>query len=227
VPAFRPRTREPRFSDRREAGRLLAAALSPLHRGRDAPLVLALPRGGVPVGFEVADALGLELDAFAVRKLGVPGHEQLAMGALAAGGAIVIERALVTRYGVDEATLDALIARESLRLARRARRLRGNRPGPELDGRHLVLVDDGLATGSTMRAAIQAARAGDAARVTVAVPIAPAETCEEIREHADAVVCLRTPSPFYAVGVWYADFSPTSDAEAAELLRRAADRRER
>lgn len=217
------RQRADRFRDRSEAGQRLAAEIERHGLAKPGALVLALPRGGVPVGFEVADRLGLDLDSYGVRKLGVPGHEQLAMGAIATGETIVLEPGAQHRHGVDAATLERLIASERSLLDERDRRLRGERPPPSLAGRELILVDDGLATGATMRAAIRAARAERPRGVTVAVPVAPPETCERIAAEADAVVCLLVPSPFMAVGSWYADFQPVDERQAADLLRRARE----
>jgi predicted phosphoribosyltransferase len=206
------------FADRREAGRALAAALASLASER--PLVLALPRGGVPVGYEVARALGASLDVFIVRKLGVPGHEELAMGAIASGGAVVFNRQLVQHLGVTPARLREVVHREACELARRERMYRRGRRPPEVRGRTAVLVDDGLATGSTMRAALKALRSLGPARTIVGVPVGAVEACRELGDQADRVVCVATPEPFQAVGLWYGDFSETPDAEVIELLRR-------
>jgi predicted phosphoribosyltransferase len=216
------------FRDREEAGDALAARLGH-YAGRagasraDAPdvLVLALPRGGVPVGARVARALGAPLDVFVVRKLGVPGHEELAMGAIASGGVRVRNDEVVDKLRIGEPTLDRAAEVEAQELARRERSYRGQRPPPDLAGRVVVLVDDGLATGSTMRAAVAAARAAGPARVVVAVPTAPASTCEELRREADEVVCVTTPRPFRAVGYSYRSFPQTSDEEVRELLQAA------
>jgi putative phosphoribosyl transferase len=192
-------------------------------------LVLALPRGGVPVGLEVAQALGAPLDVFLVRKLGVPGHRELAMGALASGGVRVLNPAVVDALGLPGAVLDAVAAREQAELERRARAYRGDRPPPDVRGRTVVLVDDGLATGSTMRAAAAALRRLGPARLVAAVPVAAPETCAALRADADvdAVVCAVTPARFLAVGVWYEDFAQTTDDEVRRLLRLAAQRRRR
>lgn len=207
------------FRDRTDAGRRLAVALA--EREIDKPVVLALPRGGVPVGFEVATRLGAPLDVFVVRKLGVPGHEELAVGAIASGGTQVINREVAVAYGIDESMVARIARREQGELERREATYREGRPPVEVTGRSAILVDDGLATGSTMRAAAQAVRRGGAGRVMVAVPVAPAETCDLLRRDADEVVCLETPEPFHAVGLWYLDFTPVADEEIAELLRRA------
>jgi putative phosphoribosyl transferase len=215
---------KPRFRDRRDAGRRLAkhSSLSVYKAARDA-LVLALPRGGVPVGYELASALELPLEVFAVRKLGVPGREELAMGAIATGGVRVIEDEVVRGLGLDEETIASVAAAEQRELEERERRYG---VGPlDLEGKTVLLVDDGLATGSSMRAAFLALRAKGPAKVIVAVPTAPAQTCERLREIADEVVCATTPSVFWAVGAWYERFEQTTDDEVVELLREA--RRER
>jgi predicted phosphoribosyltransferase len=210
-----------RFRDRREAGRLLAARLAP-YRGRPDVLVLALPRGGVPVGYEVARALGAPLDVFLVRKLGVPGHEELAMGAVASGGVQVLNADVLAGLGLSDRVVAAVAARELQELERRERLYRGARPPRDVQGRTVILVDDGLATGATMRAAIHALRRRGAARIVVAVPVAPLQTCAELRAEADEVVCLVTPEPFLAVGLWYDDFTQTSDDEVRALLADSA-----
>jgi putative phosphoribosyl transferase len=211
-----------RFRDRSQAGRALAEALSWLD-GRDDLLVLGLPRGGVPVAFEVARALDAPLDVFVVRKLGLPGHEELAMGAIASGGVRVLNEPLIRELGVRDDELERVTAAEAEELERRERAYRGDRAPIDVTGRTVVLVDDGLATGATMRAAALAVREEGAASVVVAVPVASAQTCDEFREVVDHVVCALTPEPFYAVGLWYEDFSPTSDEEVRELLGRAAE----
>ena len=207
------------FRDRREAGRVLAEKLA-AYANRPDVLVLALPRGGVPVAYEVARALGAPLDVFVVRKLGVPGYEELAMGAVATGGVRVLNDQLVERLGIPEHIIDAVAARERRELARRERLYRGGRPPPDVRGRTVILVDDGLATGATMHAAIQALRQQNPARIVVAVPTASPETCEEMKARADDVICAITPEPFHAVGRWYQDFSQTTDEEVAALLAR-------
>lgn len=209
-----------KFRDRSDAGRALAAALRHYANHTDV-LVLALPRGGVPVAYEVARELGAPLDIFLVRKLGVPGHEEYAMGAIAEGGSIVLSRDVIQQLGIPPRAVESVIQQERAELERRARLYRNGRPPPEVRDRVVILVDDGLATGSTMRAAVQALRSLRPARVLVAVPVAPAETCEALRDLADEVVCLRTPEPFYAVGLWYADFAQTLDNEVRELLEQA------
>jgi erythromycin esterase-like protein/predicted phosphoribosyltransferase len=209
------------FPDRREAGRLLAPKLAP-YANRPDVLVLALPRGGVPVAYEVARALGAPLDVFVVRKLGVPGYEELAMGAVATGGVRVLNDQLVERLGIPEQLIDAVAARERQELARRERLYRGSRPPPDVRGRTVILVDDGLATGATMYAAIEALRKQNPARIVVAVPTASPDTCEEMKKKADDVICAVTPEPFHAVGRWYQVFSQTTDEEVAELLAQAS-----
>jgi erythromycin esterase-like protein/predicted phosphoribosyltransferase len=207
------------FRDRREAGRLLAAKLAN-YANRPDVLVLALPRGGVPVAYEVARALDVPLDVFVVRKLGVPGYEELAMGAVATGSVRVLNDQLVTRLGIPEHVIEAVAAREQQELTRRERLYRGGRPPPDVRGRAVILVDDGLATGATMHAAIHALRQKQPARIVVAVPTASPESCEEMRAEVDDVICATTPEPFHAVGLWYQDFSQTTDEEVRELLAR-------
>ena len=209
-----------RFRDRSDAGRQLAGQLERL-RGEPNLLVLALPRGGVPVGFEVAQTLAAPLDVFVVRKLGVPGHEELAMGAIATGGARVLNDEVVARLGITPAVLQSVTAREATEVARRERLYRGDRPAPEVFGRTAILVDDGLATGATMRAAVSAVRQQAPALIVVAVPTGSGETCRDLRDDADEVVCLITPDPFLAVGFWYDDFGQVSDDEVRALLDRA------
>jgi predicted phosphoribosyltransferase len=184
-------------------------------------LVLALPRGGVPVAYEVARALGAALDVFLVRKLGVPGNEELAMGAVATGGVRVLNDPVVRQLGIPGHLIDAVAAEQQQELARRERLYRDGRPPPDTRGRAVILVDDGLATGATMRAAVKALRRSGPARIVVAVPTAPPDTCEELRREADEVVCGIAPEPFLAVGQWYEDFPQTSDDEVRDLLARA------
>ena len=210
-----------RFHDRREAGRLLADKLT-AYANRPEVLVLALPRGGVPVAYEVARALRAPLDVFIVRKLGVPGSEELAMGAVATGGVRVLNDQIVRRLGIPDDVIDAVTTWERQELARRERLYGGDRPLPDVRGRTVILVDDGLATGATMHAAIAALRQQQPDRVVVAVPTASREVCDEFRAEADDVICAITPEPFQAVGLWYEDFSQTSDDEVRELLARAA-----
>jgi len=212
------------FRDRREAGRYLADLLAE-YAGRDDVIVLALPRGGVPVGYEVARRLGAPLDVFVVRKLGVPGQPELAMGAIASGGVRVLNHDIVEQLGIPEGVIDAIAAREQQELERRERLYRGDRPAPDLRGKTVILVDDGLATGSTMRSAAAAIKQQSPARLVVAAPVAARATCEELEEIVDQVVCAVTPFPFYAVGQWYRDFRETSDDEVRELLTQAARER--
>ena len=204
------------FRDRLDAGRQLAARLRSY---RDvAPVVLGLPRGGVPVAAEVADALGAPLDVFLVRKLGVPGHEELAMGAIASGGVRVVNGDVVHSVGIREDELEAVTARELQTLIAQERDYRGDAAPVDVHGRTAILVDDGLATGATMRAAITALQGLGAAAIVVAVPTAPRETCEALAREVDDVVCATTPDPFTAVGIWYRDFRPVSDEELREML---------
>jgi predicted phosphoribosyltransferase len=206
--------------DRRAAGRALAARLG-RYAGRDDVLVLALPRGGVPVAFEIATTLGLPLDLLTVRKLGVPGHEELAMGAIASGGARVFNRSLIDTLGVTPAQIEAAMARERRELERRERDYRGERPRPEVHGRTVLLVDDGVATGATMRAAVAALKALEPAAVVVAVPTASREARDVLLPQVDELVCLALPEPYIAVGAWYQTFGQTSDDEVRRLLARA------
>ena len=208
------------FRDRVEAGDALAELLGH-YAGQSDVLVLALPRGGVPVAARVAEALGAPLDVFVVRKLGVPGHEELAMGAIASGGVRVVNEQVVGRLRLGEADLQRVAEAEGRELTRREQRYREGRGPPELAGRVVILVDDGLATGSTMRAAVAAARRLGPGRVVVAVPTAPASTCQQLREEADEVVCATTPRPFRAVGYSYRSFPQTTDEEVRTLLRSA------
>ena len=205
------------YSNRRHAGAELAAGLAHL-AGRTDVVILALPRGGVPVGYEVARALAAPLDVFLVRKLGVPGRRELAMGAIASGGVRVVNAEVMAWYGLTEADLQDAAREELIELERQERRYRQERPPPAVRDRVVVLVDDGLATGSTMKAAVQAVRAQGPARVVVAVPVGAAQTCGDLAGLADEVVCPLMPRDFSAVGEWYEDFSPTSDDEVRELL---------
>jgi putative phosphoribosyl transferase len=210
----------PLFHDRTDAGRVLAADLA-AYAGRSDIIVLGLPRGGVPVAYEVARALGAPLDVFLVRKLGLPGQEEFAMGAIASGGIRLINEQVVEAYGISDAEIEAISAAEQRELERRERSYRDGRPLTELEGRTVILIDDGLATGFTMRAAVLAIRLEDPARIVVAVPVAAAETCDEFREIVDDIVCSETPEPFQAVGIWYEDFAQTTDAQVHELLSAA------
>lgn len=212
------------FTDRRAAGRELGRLLA-AYAGREGLAVLGLPRGGVPVAYEVARTLGAPLDVFVVRKLGVPGHEELAMGAIASGGVQVVNEDVLAAAGVGRAGLDAVTVRERGELARRERAYRGERGALALAGRVALVVDDGLATGATMRAAIAALRRRDVAATVVAVPVAAPEICAELARHADELVCALAPRPFVAVGAWYEDFDATSDAEVRSLLDAAARER--
>lgn len=212
-----------RFVDRFDAGRVLASRLM-AYADRPDVVVLALPRGGVPVGFEVARALGAPLDVLLVRKLGVPGQEELAMGAIASGGIRVLNRDVVEGLRIPPAVIDRVAALERRELERRDREYRDGRPAPDVRDKIVILVDDGLATGATMRAGLVALRVQQPKKLIAAVPVAPASTCQELRAFADEVVCVETPTPFYGVGMWYDTFSPTSDDEVRELLRLAAER---
>jgi putative phosphoribosyl transferase len=211
------------FADRREAGRELAAKLG-AYRGRQDVVVLALPRGGVPVAFEVAEALDAPLDIFVVRKLGMPGHPEFAIGAIASGGVRVLSEDAIRWYGISSSQIEAVAAEELAELERREREYRQGRALTDLHGRTVILVDDGLATGSSMRAAVQAVRAHKPARVVVAVPVGAPNTCEEFADITDETVCARMPEPFSAVGLWYRDFSQTTDAEVGALLQEHAQR---
>ncbi len=208
------------FEDRSEAGRSLADALAPW-RGAPDTVVLGLPRGGVPVAYEIASALGLPLDVLVVRKLGLPGQPELAMGAIASGGAVVVNDEVVRYLPPGSDALDAVRQREQLELERRERIFRGDRPPLDIRGRTGILVDDGLATGATMAAAVRALRKLGAKRIIVAVPVASAEARDRVAELADEVVCLSAPAWFTAVGQWYRNFEQTEDAEVSELLERA------
>ena len=211
------------FIDRREAGKVLASTLHQ-YAGRTDVVVLALPRGGVPVAFEVAEALDAALDIFLVRKLGVPGHPELAMGAIASGAVRVLNDEVVRMFGIPQHAIEQVARAEQAELERRDREYRDGRPLPDLSG-IVILIDDGLATGATMRAAVQAVRQQSPARVVVAVPVGAKSTCDEFRGVSDEIVCARTPEPFSAVGQWYRDFSQTSDEEVRMLLEQHATRR--
>jgi predicted phosphoribosyltransferase len=211
-----------RFRNRSEAGQFLAQKLKK-YADRPDVIVLALPRGGVPVAIEVARVLNAPLDVFLVRKLGLPEREELAMGAIATGGVRVLNEEVVRALRVPDEVIDAVAAQEQQELKRRERLYRGDRPTPDVRGKIVILVDDGLATGSTMRAAVAALRKQSPQRIVVAVPVGAPETCEELGEEADEVLCARTPEPFFAVGLWYADFSQTTDEEVHDLLSRAAE----
>ena len=213
-----------RFRNRSEAGRFLADKLT-TYANRPDVLVLALPRGGVPVAYEVATALKAPLDVFLVRKLGVPGHEELAMGALGSGGVRVLNEDVVNYLHIPAEVIEQVAATEQQEMERREKLYRGDQPVLDVRNRTVILIDDGLATGSTMRAAAVALRQQQPARIVVAVPVAATETCNEFRKEVDEIVCAATPEPFYAVGLWYEDFSQTSDDEVRELLTRASQRK--
>jgi predicted phosphoribosyltransferase len=209
------------FADRVEAGRELAGYLQ-RYAGRSDTIVLGLPRGGVPVAAVIAGALGAPLDVFTVRKLGVPGHRELAMGAIASGGARVLDHRLIADFELTEAAVGRVIADEERELARRERVFRAGRAPLNVSGLTVILVDDGLATGSTMMAAVQAIRDLGPSKVVVAVPVGSAEACRKLEQSADEVICARIPARFGAVGRWYVDFSETSDREVSALLRPVA-----
>jgi putative phosphoribosyl transferase len=209
------------FSNRTEAGRLLAEKLAN-YADRTGVIVLGLPRGGVPVAYEVAKRLGVPLDVFIVRKLGVPGFEELAVGAIASGGVRVLNEDVMRALPNADETIESVTAKETVELERREQSYRDGRPAPELRDRIVILVDDGLATGATMRAAVKALRQRGAAKIVVAVPVGPPDTCRELEEQADETICLWTPEFFQAVGQYYEDFSQTSDEDVRELLSRAA-----
>jgi predicted phosphoribosyltransferase len=211
------------FSNRAEAGQLLAEKLEK-YAGRDDVIVLGLPRGGVPVAYEVARRLGVPLDVFIVRKLGVPGFEELALGAIASGGVRVLNEDVIRALPNANALIESVTTRELAELARREQIYRDGRPAPDIGGRTVILVDDGLATGATMRAAVAALRQLGAAKIVVAVPVGAADTCREIEQEVDETVCAMAPEWFQAVGQFYEDFSQTSDDEVRELLARAARR---
>jgi len=208
------------FADRRSAGRLLATRL-PEFAGRDV-IVLGLPRGGIPVAYEIAATLRAPLDLFSVRKLGVPGHEELAMGAIASDGANALNYDVIGALGISREEVQRVVERESLELERREAAYRGDRRRPDVSGKVVILVDDGLATGASMLVAAQALRERNPARIVVAVPIGPPETCAMLRNYADDVICYATPRRFGGVGAWYDDFSQVTDDEVRELLHRAA-----
>ena len=209
------------FPNRAEAGRVLGLKLAK-YAGREDIIVLGLPRGGVPVAFEVARALRVPLDVFIVRKLGVPGFEELAVGAIASGGVRVLNEEVANALPNRDQIIEAVTERETAELERREREYRDGRPAPELAGKTVILIDDGLATGATMRAAVRALRQRAVARIVVAVPVGPPETCKEFEDEADEVFCASAPEFFQAVGQYYEDFSQTSDDEVRELLARAA-----
>lgn len=209
------------FRDRFDAGRFLASKLRQFANRPDT-IVLALPRGGVPVGFEVAKALNVPLDVFVVRKLGVPGYEELAMGAIASGGIRVLNEDVVRAAGIPQKTIVAVAAEEERELQRRERDYRDGRPPVAVEGRTVILVDDGLATGSSMRVAVLALKKKGPAEIIVAVPVGAPATCAEFESEVDQAICAITPEPFLSVGQWYEDFSQTSDEDVRDLLKRAA-----
>jgi putative phosphoribosyl transferase len=205
------------YKNRSEAGCELVEALQPYADRRDV-LVLALPRGGVPVAYEVAKSLNAPMDLMLVRKLGLPNHEELAMGAIATGGIRVLNAEVIQGSGLSEAQIEQVTALELQELRRRERLYRDDRPTPEVQGRCVILIDDGLATGASMQAAIAALRQQKPSEIVVAIPVAPPNTVASLRQQADAVVCLAMPEPFFGVGMWYADFAQVTDAEVRELL---------
>lgn len=213
---------QPHFRNRIDAGQKLAARLT-AYRDNVAVVVLALPRGGVPVAYPVARALRAPLDVFLVRKLGVPGHEELAMGAIASGGVRVLNETVVNALNIPRSVIDAVAEKERQELERRERAYRDGRPSLDLRDRICILVDDGLATGASMHAAVTALREQAPREIVVAVPTAAPETCEMFEGEVDAIICAITPEPFYGVGMWYADFSQTTDEEVKTYLRRAAE----
>ena len=213
-----------RFQDRFDAGQFLAGKLQ--HHANDPRVVvLALPRGGVPVAYEIAHSLGAPLDVFVVRKLGAPGYEELAMGAIATGGVRVFNEEVIQHLGVSQNWIEATIREQEEELRRRENAYRGDRPPVPIENHHCILVDDGLATGASMRAAVRALRQRRPASIIVAVPIGSRDTCDQIRPEVDEIVCGRTPEPFHAVGAWYQDFTQTTDDEVRDLLNRAAHER--
>jgi predicted phosphoribosyltransferase len=205
------------FKNRVDAGRKLAKELSK-YASRSNVLVLALPRGGVPVAFEVAKELNVKMDVFIVRKLGVPGNEELAMGAIASDNIIVLNEDVIRSFQISKQVIDAVAAKELRELERRERIYRGNRPKPNISGSTVILIDDGLATGATMRAAAAALKTKNPTKIVIAVPTGAADTCRFFEGQVDEVICVTTPEPFYGVGAWYEDFSQTTDEEVCELL---------
>jgi putative phosphoribosyl transferase len=209
------------FKNRTDAGRKLAEKLTE-YENRDDVIVLALPRGGVPVAFEVAQKLNAPLDVFLVRKLGVPGHEELAMGAIASGGVRVLNWQTIDYLRIPEAAIDAVAGKETRELERREKAYRDDRPAPDVRGKIVILIDDGLATGATMRAAAIALKEQNPGKLIIAVPISSPDTCDEFRAEVDTIICAVTPAPFYGVGMWYQDFSQTTDDEVCELLKKSS-----
>jgi predicted phosphoribosyltransferase len=215
------------FKDRTEAGRFLAQKLEEYTNNPNV-VVLALPRGGVPVAYEVAQALNAPLDIFVVRKLGVPGYDELAMGAIASGGIQVLNSRVVDYLDISDQTIETVAARERRELERRERLYRGPRPTIDVRGRTVIIVDDGMATGSTMRAAVRALKQQKPEKIVVAVPVGARETCESFANEVDTMcVCAITPEPFDGVGLWYRDFAQTSDEEVRQLLKRIAESQNR
>lgn len=210
------------FHDRRDAGRQLAHALT-AHKNKPDTLVLALPRGGVPVGYEIAKALHLPLDLMLVRKLGTPGHEELAMGAIAEGGVQVLNQDIIRNLGISSRSIERVVETEGEELRRRSHAYRIGTPVPELEGKTIILVDDGMATGANMRAAARAASQRLAKTIIIAIPVASDSAYGLLREEADEIVCLNMPEPFYGVGAFYRDFSQTSDEEVKTLLKEAME----
>jgi predicted phosphoribosyltransferase len=208
------------FNDRIDAGKRLAERLSE-YANREDVLILALPRGGVPVAFEVAKELNVKMDIFIVRKLGVPGNEELAMGAIASGNIRVLNEDVIRSFRIPQKAIDEATANELGELERRERIYRKNRPVPKISGSTVILIDDGLATGATMRAAVAAVKTKNPAKVIIAVPVAAPDTCSDFGSEVDEVMCVATPEPFYGVGAWYEDFSQTTDKEVCDLLDRA------
>ncbi|MGD2050046.1 MAG: phosphoribosyltransferase [Chloroflexota bacterium] len=211
---------KPLFDNRIDAGRKLAEALTDYQEDPNV-IVLALPRGGVPVAHQVAESLDAPMDIFLVRKLGLPGHEELAMGAIASGGVCVLNESVVAQLENPEVVIDEVVEKEQMELERREQAYRGDRPVPELEGRTVILVDDGLATGASMRAAVAGLRARNPQKIVVAVPTASPETCEQFENEVDEVVCAVTPQPFFGIGYWYDDFSQTTDEEVRHILEEA------
>jgi predicted phosphoribosyltransferase len=215
-----------KFSDRKEAGIILARYLKD-YANQTNVIALALPRGGVPVAYEVAKELSIPLDLFIVRKLGVPGHEELAMGAIASGGTVFFNDSLINQLYLEPSSIDAVLQSEQKELIRREQLYRGSRPYPELLGKIVILIDDGIATGATMRAAVKALRKRKPSSIIIAVPVAAQETCHEIAPLVDKLVCPMQPINFYAVGLWYEFFPQTSDSEVIELLEKANSTRQK
>ncbi len=210
------------FKDRLDAGRKLAKKLSK-YANRSDILVLGLPRGGVPVAFEVAKELNVKMDVFVVRKLGVPGNEELAMGAIASDNIIVLNEDIVRSFHISKQVIDAVAARELRELERRERIYRGKRPKPSISGSTVILIDDGLATGATMSAAASAIKTKNPTKIVIAVPTGAPDTCRSFEGKVDEIICVSTPEPFYSVGAWYEDFGQTTDEEVCELLDKATD----